>query len=82
MSAANQLLVVAYTEREGKRRDAICHIHFEGSSFWFNVGKGTFREFFKRVGPSKALQPTIGSEFQPQGETGRRGTEIDRGASE
>jgi hypothetical protein len=37
----------------------ISHIHFEGSRFWISVGKGLFREFFKRVGPSNlALRPS------------------------
>jgi hypothetical protein len=33
--------------------DVISHFHFEGSHFWIHVGKGTFREFFKRVTPPK-----------------------------
>ena len=29
--------------------DKITHIHFEGSTYWIHVGRGKFREFFRRV---------------------------------
>ena len=36
--------------------DAISHIHFEGSRFWINVGRGLFREFYKRIEPPKGAR--------------------------
>jgi len=36
--------------------DTISHMHFEGSRFWIHVGRGLFREFFKRVESGKGAR--------------------------
>jgi hypothetical protein len=43
---------VATIDTDVLGENKISHIHFERSRFWINVGRGMFREFFKRVGPS------------------------------
>ena len=36
--------------------ETITHIHFDGSRFWINVGRGSFREFFTRVEPAGSVR--------------------------
>jgi hypothetical protein len=47
---------VAIVSRDVLGEEAISHVHFEGSRFWVPVGRGLFREFFKRVEPATGLR--------------------------
>jgi hypothetical protein len=47
---------VAIVSRDVLGEEAISHIHFEDSRFWIHVGRGLFREFFKRVESGKGAR--------------------------